>query len=133
MNELNFKQVIVIRKDLNMRKGKMIAQGAHASEKALFDRSEVKVIDGKEFLCVPLDNMTKPWLLDNFKKIGVSVNSEQELKDIYDKAIAAGLYASLILDSGLTEFDGVKTYTAVAVGPAPSHLIDPITGHLSLI
>jgi PTH2 family peptidyl-tRNA hydrolase len=31
------KQVIIIRKDLNMRKGKMIAQGAHASMKAIFD------------------------------------------------------------------------------------------------
>lgn len=31
------KQVIVMRKDLNMRKGKMIAQGAHASMKVLLD------------------------------------------------------------------------------------------------
>ena len=31
------KQVIVIRKDLNMRKGKMIAQGAHASMKVILD------------------------------------------------------------------------------------------------
>ena len=32
------KQVIVMRKDLGMRKGKMIAQGAHASLKVLTDR-----------------------------------------------------------------------------------------------
>ena len=35
---MNVKQVIVLRKDLNMRKGKMVAQGAHASMKVFFDR-----------------------------------------------------------------------------------------------
>ena len=40
------KQVIVMRKDLNMRKGKMIAQGAHASMKVLLDAGR------------PLDNAT---------------------------------------------------------------------------
>lgn len=29
--EIEHKQVIVLHKDLNMRKGKMVAQGAHAS------------------------------------------------------------------------------------------------------
>ena len=32
---MDHKQVIVLRKDLNMRKGKMVAQGAHASMAAL--------------------------------------------------------------------------------------------------
>lgn len=35
---MDAKQVIVMRKDLGMRKGKMIAQGAHAAMKALLDR-----------------------------------------------------------------------------------------------
>ena len=34
------KQVIVMRKDLGMRKGKMIAQGAHASLRVLLERGE---------------------------------------------------------------------------------------------
>jgi len=34
---MEVKQVIVLRKDLQMRKGKMIAQGAHASMKVFFD------------------------------------------------------------------------------------------------
>lgn len=44
---MNTKQVIVMRKDLNMRKGKMVAQGAHASMAVLLDmmtRSENKVL-----------------------------------------------------------------------------------------
>ena len=34
------KQVIVMRTDLHMRKGKMIAQGAHASMKVFFDQMQ---------------------------------------------------------------------------------------------
>ena len=37
MTERRAKQVIVMRKDLNMRKSKMIAQGAHGSMKVLLD------------------------------------------------------------------------------------------------
>lgn len=33
----NIKQVIIVRTDLNMRNGKMVAQGAHASMKVFFD------------------------------------------------------------------------------------------------
>ena len=35
---MSIKQVIVVRKDLNMRKGKMCAQVAHASLKIFLDR-----------------------------------------------------------------------------------------------
>jgi PTH2 family peptidyl-tRNA hydrolase len=34
---VDVKQVIIIRKDLNMRKGKMIAQGNHASMGVIFN------------------------------------------------------------------------------------------------
>ena len=44
--EVRPKQVIVIRKDLNMRKGKMIAQGSHASGKEFLDLHEVTEKDG---------------------------------------------------------------------------------------
>jgi hypothetical protein len=36
----NIKQVIVVRRDLNMRKGKLAAQVAHASMKFLIDNDE---------------------------------------------------------------------------------------------
>ena len=114
------KQVIVIRKDLKMRKGKMIAQGAHASLKAFmgFFRAYDYVVD---------------WWEGSQTKIVVGVNSEEELLDIRHKAQDIDIPCSLIQDEGRTEFGGVPTYTAVAVGPAPSDLIDPITGHLKLL
>ena len=66
-------------------------------------------------------------------KIVVRVESEQELFDIYHKAQRAGLITSLILDAGLTEFDGVPTYTCIAIGPATDDDLKPITGHLKLL
>ncbi len=97
------KQVIVIRKDLKMRRGKEIAQGAHASIAFLtnkFRDNEFVVLHWKE----------KEWIFGIFKKICVTVNSEEELLEIHKKAEEAGLISSLIQDSGKTEFDGVPTY-----------------------
>ena len=116
------KQVIVLRKDLNMRKGKMVAQGAHASLGAILR-------DGKLKKSKDID----AWLEGRFTKICVSVNSEEELLEVYQDAKRAGLICSLITDAGLTEFDGVPTKTAVAVGPGVPSKIDKITGDLKLL
>jgi PTH2 family peptidyl-tRNA hydrolase len=124
-----FKQVIVIRKDLNMRKGKMVAQGAHASLAAILNLARREGDD----LVIPLDARIEPWLTGRFTKICVSVNSEAELLAIHEKASMGGLVTSLILDAGLTEFGGVPTHTAVAVGPDTSANVDLITAHLPLL
>lgn len=113
------KQIIIIRKDLNMRKGKMIAQGAHASMKAT------------------LDNLQHPnvlkWLSGNFTKIAVGVDSYSELMEVVSKAQDANLITSVIEDSGLTEFHNVPTVTAAAVGPATEDELKNITGDLKLL
>ena len=64
------------------------------------------------------------------RKVTVKVGSEQELLDVYDKALAAGLVVHMITDRGLTEFGGVPTRTCLAVGPDYDDLIDPVTGDL---
>jgi PTH2 family peptidyl-tRNA hydrolase len=126
---MEHKQVIVLRKDLNMRKGKMVAQGAHASMGAILGLCQVK----NDTLELKMDDRVRPWLTGRFKKICVSVNSEQELLAIHNQALEAGLVTSLIQDAGLTEFGGVKTYTAVAVGPDREDRVDAITGTLPLL
>jgi PTH2 family peptidyl-tRNA hydrolase len=130
----NPKQVIVLRKDLNMRKGKMVAQGAHASMKVFFDRM-VSGANGPagSFITMKVEESMIPWIHGKFTKICVSVNSEQELLDVYQKAKSSGIACSLVQDAGLTEFGGVPTYTAVAVGPDVSNKIDEITGKLPLL
>lgn len=126
---MEHKQTIVLRKDLNMRKGKMVAQGAHASLAAILNLGHRS---GENFV-VPLDERLAPWLLGRFKKICVSVNSETELLALHERAVAAGLITALIQDAGLTEFGGVPTYTALAVGPDREDRVDALTGSLPLL
>jgi peptidyl-tRNA hydrolase, PTH2 family len=128
-----------MRKDLNMRKGKMVSQGAHSALKVFLDlqRSVTKFGNVLKYqISLPEGSTGKEmndWVEGIFTKICCSVNSEEELLSIYNKAKEKGLPCSLIQDSGLTEFDGVPTYTCCAIGPANSELIDPITGGLSLL
>jgi len=125
----NTKQVIILRKDLKMRKGKMIAQGAHASMKVFFDMGMIT----RGILNIDLTEDMQEWVNGIFTKICVSVNSEEELLEIYATAQSVALPCSLIQDAGLTEFDGVPTYTAVAIGPAKNEEIDYVTKHLPLL
>ena len=78
-------------------------------------------------------SMHREWITGLHTKICVGVSSEQGLQDVYDRAKSAGLPCSIITDAGKTEFGGVPTKTAVAVGPAEASLIDAITGTLSLL
>ena len=132
------KQIIIIRKDLNMRKGKMVAQGAHASMAAILSVAQSHD-SSRDFIVIPLKDEYNQltalgsWLNGRFKKITVSVNSEDELLLLAQKAKDAGLIHALIQDAGLTEFGGVPTYTALAIGPDIAEKIDPLTGNLSLL
>lgn len=112
-----------------MRKGKMVAQGAHASTTVIIDMEhQIRLWDTHL-----KEEPYRKWTNEQFTKICVSVNSEQELLDIYNKAKDAGLLCSLIQDAGHTEFNGVPTYTAVAVGPDYSDIVDTITKGLPLL
>jgi len=128
------KQVIVIRKDLRMRRGKEIAQGAHASMAFLSNRvrSFYDGVDGPGFGRLGVTPVQEEWLRGIFAKVCVRVNSEEELLDVERKAREAGLETHLITDSGRTEFKGVPTPTCVAIGPDHASKIDEITGDLEL-
>ena len=129
--EKEAKQVIIIRKDLKMRRGKEISQGSHASLAVVLNemRKDKNTFEFK----IEKDSPWDKWLNGLFTKICVYCNSEQELIDIYDKAKVANIPAVLITDAGLTEFNGVPTKTCVAIGPYWSEEIDKITRHLPLL
>jgi PTH2 family peptidyl-tRNA hydrolase len=116
------KQVIVMRTDLGMRKGKMIAQGAHASL-AVFTREYAN----------KTQSYTRQWLDNNFAKICVGTDSEESLDDLVKQAKDAGMPVMKIIDCGRTEFGGVPTATCIAIGPYWSDEIDKITGDLKLL
>lgn len=113
------KQILVIRKDLNMRKGKIAAQAAHASLKATLENLD--------------DPRVKEWLSESFTKIAVSVDSEEEMRYIEELAKKAGLIVVDIVDNGKTEFNGVPTLTTLAIGPDTHENLFPITGNLKLL
>lgn len=134
---MNVKQVIVVRKDLNMRKGKLAAQVAHASMKVLLDLMEKRVTVPYLLetwrLDVSIGDPMDWWLNGSFAKVVVSVDSLEELMGVYLKAQSMNIYTSLIEDEGRTEFHGEKTITCVAIGPDTKSRIDSITGHLKLL
>lgn len=146
----DIKQVIVVRKDLNMRKGKIASQCCHASMKVLLDRMEVEEerydhqMDNILTVCKRTGNINRSltilkdsyfnkWLEGSFAKIVVSCNSELELIELKNRANGLGIMNALITDSGATEFKGVPTNTCIAIGPHSSEEIDKITGHLKLL
>ena len=133
--DTNPKQVIVIRKDLNMRKGKMIAQGAHASMGVILDQFSLFEghYDATMSARLKRNEPLYKWLSEGFKKIVVYVESLDELMAIHVEARNQNVMTALIMDSGFTEFNGVPTYTSVAVGPDYPDVIDKITGDLPLL
>ncbi len=124
--ELRVKQAIVIRKDLGMRRGKEIAQGAHASLAFLVRR----VLDAEAAPAFTPEESA--WMRGGSAKICLQVASEAELLDVCERAGRAGLETHLIRDSGKTEFGGVPTYTCLAIGPDTAEHIDPVTRDLKL-
>ena len=113
------KQVIIVRNDLGMRRGKSVAQGAHAALTAYLDYSYRKT--------------SSEWFKTGQTKICLKANSEEQLISLYEKAKEANLACSLVIDEGRTEFKGVPTPTAVAIGPDEAEEVDKITGELELL
>lgn len=125
------KQIIVIRKDLKMRRGKEIAQGSHASMKWIVDR--IAEYQAYKFSEPPrFTEAEQEWLSGKFTKVCLQVNSEAELLAICEIARDVNIQCSLITDAGATEFHGVPTNTCCALGPDHAEIIDPITSHLKL-
>ena len=117
---LDLKQVIIVRSDLGMGKGKIAAQASHASVIAAFEAKKHEV------------TWFDTWFRYGMGKIVVKVGSDEELHRIFQLGVKSKLPRALINDAGHTQL-APGTATAVALGPAPSKLIDPITGSLKLM
>jgi len=124
------KQVILIRKDLRMRRGKEIAQGSHASMAFICRR--IRPAQAEPQVTLLLSKVELDWIEAGMAKVCLQVQSEQELLQFHQAALTAGLTSEIIRDSGRTEFNGVPTLTACAIGPDAADKIDPITSVLKL-
>jgi len=113
------KQVIVVRTDLDMGKGKIAAQVGHA---CVLGAEHVRKSNSNWF--------TKWW--GGQEKVVVKVSSLKELEKIRDGAIELGIPWSEVTDAGHTQI-APGTTTCISLGPAPEDLIDKITGELKLL
>jgi len=111
------KQVILVRSDLKMPKGKMAAQAAHAAVAAAMKSEKRKI---------------KEWQNEGMKKVVLKVKDRKELIKYKNKAEIMGLVSALITDSGRTFFKRATT-TCLGIGPDDEEKIDVLTGNLKMV
>lgn len=116
---MGLKQVIIVRQDLKMGKGKACSQAAHASIEA-FLKTQSKSRETVE-----------EWHSQGMPKIVVKANSEKEIIEIFEKAKRT-IPAALIRDAGRTQIEP-GSITALGLGPWKEEELDKITGKLKLL
>lgn len=115
-----YKQVIVVRTDLDMSRGKIAVQVAHGS------------VSSAEQARVLKQDIWKAWLREGQKKVAVKVSSEEELLELRRQAVNHSLSFALIRDAGMTELPP-GTVTVLGIGPAKTELVDKVTCDLKLL
>ena len=114
-----FKQVIVVRTDLKMGRGKIAAQVGHAC------------VMGAERVRLSHPDWFAIWW-DGQEKVVVRVPSLRDLQDVRRHAADLSLPYCEVIDAGHTQISP-GTVTCISIGPAPEHLIDRVTGDLKLL
>ncbi|MAG60410.1 aminoacyl-tRNA hydrolase [archaeon] len=117
MSNYTLKQVILVRNDLKLPRGKLAAQAAHASVEATL-RSDAAIV--------------REWRSQGMAKIVLKVDNEKQLLSYFQKAKDDGITASLITDAGHTVVEP-GTKTCVGIGPDDEHKIDFLTAKLKLL
>jgi len=137
------KQVIVVRKDLKMKAGKLAAQVSHASMAPLTTRlrmSEAVRDPDEEDVTLSItfwngdehDDAFLEWVRGSFTKVVLEIETEQDLLDLIERAEEEQVPGFKIEDEGRTAFHGVKTLTCASFGPCYSDVFETLTGHLKL-
>jgi len=111
------KQIILVRADLQLPKGKLAAQAAHASVEAVL-RSDKKIVSA--------------WRDEGMAKIILKVKDEKELLKYLQLAKDEGIIAALITDAGKTVI-APGTRTCLGLGPDEEEKLDSLTGELKLL
>ncbi len=114
---MNYKQVILVRNDLKLPKGKLAVQVSHASVNALLKSHK--------------DDIHK-WKEVGMKKVVLKVKDLNEILEYKRKAQDAGLVTALIEDAGLTVVEP-GTITCLGIGPDAETKIDKVTGELKCL
>ena len=113
------KQVIVVRTDLDMGKGKIASQVGHAC------------VLGAEHVRKSNPEWCSEWWVGQEKGV-LKVGNLKELEQVKQDAIELDLPWSEVTDAGHTQI-APGTTTCISIGPAPEESIDKITGDLKLL
>lgn len=117
MDEL--KQVIIVRADIEMGRGKAAAQVGHAAVSSYLE-------------CLKAHkDVAQEWLESGQRKIVLKVDTEEALVKFYEAFKFKKVPCSLVSDAGLTQLPP-GTKTALGVGPWNSADIDILTRGLKL-
>jgi peptidyl-tRNA hydrolase, PTH2 family len=118
--EFEYKQALIIRLDLNIGRGKMAVQCAHAAVSAAQEAR------------IHFPQWWKSWLEEGQRKIALKAPDLETLLHLENTARRNGLPVYLVRDRGLTQIPP-DTVTCLGIGPAPSNLVDNLTSDLSLL
>lgn len=118
--DMDFKQVIIVRRDIGMGTGKIAAQVAHAA------------VMGAELVKTSRKEWFRTWFAAGQAKVVVKVKNIEELMGVRERAEKLYLPVVQVQDSGLTQIPS-GTITCVGIGPAPSDLVDKVTFELKLL
>ena len=114
------KQVLVVRLDLKMGRGKIAVQCSHAAVSAA-DETRQNFVD-----------WWKVWLVEGQPKIALKVPDLDGILTLEKQARARRLPFYVVKDKGMTQIPP-GTVTCIGIGPAPTSLIDGLTGDLPLL
>ncbi len=116
---VELKQILILRKDLKMSKGKAAAQASHAAVSAA-----IKIMRQNPTLF-------NQWWNGGQMKVVLAVDSEAQLEEIEARIRRQGVFVSKINDAGRTQLPPGTT-TAIGVGPHNQLEVEKITSTLKL-
>jgi len=120
MEDLQFKQALVVRLDLKMGRGKIAVQCSHAGVAAAEEARTGHY------------PWWKGWINEGQRKVALKVPTFGELAKLEKAARALRLPVYLVRDMGLTQVPPGSP-TCLGIGPAPAASLDSLTGDLSLL
>ncbi|MDG6928541.1 MAG: peptidyl-tRNA hydrolase [Nitrososphaerota archaeon] len=118
--DFRYKQVLVVRGDVKMGKGKTAAQAAHAAVASAMEARRAR------------PEWFESWTREGQAKIVVRGGTEREMYELKERAEELGLPTAVIVDRGLTQVEP-NTLTCLGVGPGPADVVDRVTGGLRLL
>ena len=114
---MKYKQVILVREDLKLPKGKLASQVAHASLDVV-SKSDKEIVE--------------KWKKQGAKKVVLKIADEKELIKYMSIAQNENLKTALIKDAGHTVVES-GTITCLGIGPDLDSKIDKVTGNLKMV